>query len=129
MDPIFDRDGNTAAWRRKDVVFSLDGTAIAFVFNRALFALDGAFAGRFEDGVYRDPRGRIAGFERDATGVLVLPTTAPVPVAPPHQLRPPVPVFAPIPSPPPMRSLHWSEFTLAALIASAAASDAGVSTR
>lgn len=108
VEPIFDREGRTVGWRKRDVVYGMDGVARAFVFNRVLYSRAGAFLGRFEDDMYRDPAGRIVAFEREATGGPLLPVTEPPPVAPPPELRPPVPKFAPAP-PPPMRSMRWSE--------------------
>jgi hypothetical protein len=118
VDPVFDRDGRAVGWRRKDVVFSLDGAAIGFVFNRCLYSLQGAFAGRFEDGIYRDPAGRIVAFERGATGGPILPVPQAVPVAPPHELRPRVPAIE-APPPAPMRSMQWSALDFGELIAGA----------
>ena len=108
MDPIFDRDGRTVGWRKRDVLYGLDGRARAFVANRAFFGLDGALLGRFEDGVYRDSRNRPLAFERGGTGAGVLPPALPSPVAPPPELRPPVPVFAAVP-PAGIRVMTWSD--------------------
>jgi hypothetical protein len=75
-------------------------TALGFVFNRVLFARDGAFLGRFEDDIYRDARGRIVAFEREATGGPLLPVPEPPPVAPLPELRPPVPAWGQVPTAP-----------------------------
>ena len=114
MEPVFDRIGITVAWRKRDTLHTLDGRAIGFIANRALFRVDGAFAGRFEDGLYRDPRNRIVAFERDATGGPLLPVPRPLPVAPRAELRPPEPDFSPVP-PLGMRSMAWSDTPLVAL--------------
>jgi hypothetical protein len=115
MDAIYDREGKTVAWRRRDVVYALDGRARGFIANRGLHTLKGDYLGRFEDGVFRDPRGRILGYEDGASGAGMLPLPLPKPVAPPPQLRPPEPAFAPG-SQSPFRSNTWSDDTLERLI-------------
>lgn len=114
MEPVFDRLGLAVAWRKRDTLHALDGRALGFIANRALFKLDGAFAGRFEDGLYRDLRNRIVAFESNATGGPLLPLPQPSPPAPMAELRPPQPVFAAVP-PPGMRSMAWSDIPLPAL--------------
>jgi hypothetical protein len=109
VEPIFNREGRTVGWRKRDVVYRMDGTALGFVFNRVLFGRDGAFLGRFEDDIYRDARGRIVAFEREATGGPLLPVPEPPPVAPLPELRPPVPAWGQVPPPPAMRSMRWSD--------------------
>lgn len=120
MDAIFDRAGQTVAWRKADVIHRLDGRAWAFVWERAVYALSGQHLAWFADGVYRDGRGRILAFERDATGGGVLPNMLPEPVKPMPEIRPPQPSFAAAPRQP-MRSLAWSDLELDAVLEGAPA--------
>jgi len=110
LEPIFDGNGSTVGWRKRDVIYGLDGKARALVFSRCLYALDGRFLGRFEDDLYRDRDGRLLAFEREATGGPLRPAALPPPVAPPPELRPPLPEFQPAPAPG-MRSMRWSSFS------------------
>jgi hypothetical protein len=115
MEPIFGSDGVAIGWRRRDVVFDIDGKAVGFVFNRALYTRGGRYVGRFEDDLYRDAKGRVVAFEREATGGPLLPVITPPPVQPPPELRPPVPQFEAAPRPG-MRSMTWSEHDLIGLL-------------
>jgi hypothetical protein len=115
MDAIFDRTGQTVAWRKADVIHRLDGKAVAFVWERTLYALTGSYLGWLEDGVYRDARGRILAFERGATGGGILPLPEPEPIKPLPELRPQLPRFAPAPRRA-MRSLNWSDVKLEAVL-------------
>lgn len=108
MEPIFDRDGATVAWRRRDAIYDLHGRGIGFVQQRALFTRDGRYIGRFEDDLYRDREGRVVAFEREATGGPLLPVPGPLPAAPPAEVRPPQPPFEPAPRPA-MRKMAWSD--------------------
>jgi hypothetical protein len=119
MEPIFDRTGATVAWRRRDAIYDLQGKGIGFVHQRALFTRDGRYVGRFEDDLYRDTRGRVIAFEREATGGPLLPVPGPLPVAPQAEVRPPQPQFEPAPRPA-MRSMAWSDLQWDDLFAPAA---------
>lgn len=117
MEPIFDPEGTTVAWRSKETVFDLDGTPRAYFRAGLLYSYTGAFIGHYSDGFYRDLDGHAVAFHADATGGPSLPLTRPEPVAP-------VPVYprAPQkldPAPPParMRSRKWSNISWAKYVA------------
>lgn len=108
MEPIFDRQGRTAAWRNRDVVHDLGGRPAAFIRDRAVFSLGGVCLGRFEDGLFRDAQGAVIAFLRDAGSPMPLPVPeeAPVPPVPGH--RPPEPRFGPVTARA-WRALRWSD--------------------
>ena len=107
VEPLFDRAGETVAWRYRDVLYALDGRAAGFVRNTAFFALNGRYLGACEDGLYRDPGGAVIAFEREATGGPLLPLPLPAPIAPVPELRPMEPSFEPAPRNL-MRRVSWS---------------------
>jgi hypothetical protein len=118
MDAIYDRDGKTVAWRRRDVVFDTAGTPVGLIHDRCLHDTRGRYLGRFEDGWYRDAAGKAVGCEANATGGPVPPLPERGAIEPPHGLRPPEPVFEQAPRAP-MRLLSWSPLDFGALTAGA----------
>lgn len=108
MEPIFDREGITVAWRKRDELFDCAGRHCGYIRDRAVFALDGTHRGWFLDGFYRDRDGRCLGFEEGATGGPLLPPGRELAIAPqPEPARPLERTITPAPLV--MKPRTWSE--------------------
>jgi hypothetical protein len=111
MEPIFDRHGETVAWRHRDFIYDPKGKARALVRQRTVFTFQGKFLGRFEDGFYRDPQARAVAFEEGATGGPMQPVLKVRPLPPPPKDLPYPPTIEDVPPPPRFRANAWSDIS------------------
>lgn len=117
MEAIFDPQGQTVAWRSREIIFDLDGSPRAYLRGGVLYSFSGGFIGRYEDGFFRDAEGNAVACHSDASG-------GPPPPLGRRNAVPPVPVYprAPqkleaAPPPPRMRSRRWSALSWGEFVA------------
>lgn len=112
MEPIYDRQGRVVGWLDDEKrVRDLRGKVIGVTRDDAVHGRRGQHVGYFNDGHFRDHRGKVVAWMRGATGG----PTKPTPMTPPIR---PIPQIPPIPAIPAIRriravpTLSWSTLGL-----------------
>lgn len=110
MIPIFDAKGSTIGWMKDDLLFALNGAAAAFLKGENIINFAGLHCGFLINDFFRDHKGNIVAFLREAQGGPRLPVTKIPPPAPIPGFVPLRPV-APIAPLRPMLGLNWSDLS------------------
>lgn len=73
MVPIFNKKGKTIAWLRGNELFNLKGHNVGFTINKSVYNLKSKPIGTLVKSFFRDEKGNVVAFLKDAKGGLVLP--------------------------------------------------------
>ncbi|WP_368667006.1 4-fold beta flower protein [uncultured Winogradskyella sp.] len=114
MVPIFDSNGFTVAWLSGDDIYDRKGIFLGYIDKQTVYDTTSNYCGTLRKSFFRDIKGYVVAFLKDAKNGPVLPVLKPLPTKPIRKSKSIIKPKSPIPPPKSVKSqwskLGWHDF-------------------